>query len=294
MAFVKIHGEILDSSVWSLPHPTRIVWVTMLAMANEHGIVAASVDGLARRAVVTIAECETALAVFLGPDPHSRDGTSGERIEKVPGGWLVLNHGEYRDRQTHAQVLTAERVRRHREKIATRNAAGVTEGGVTPHLPTSPSEAEAEAEAEADPGPTLSSPPAPEKPASKHADLYAQPNFAAFWAIHPRGVGKLAAAKAWRKVPADLHDRIIADVARRLDAGGDWRAKLDRNEGDFIPHAATYLNGRRWEDSTTAGAGRGPSTAMAPAMKALLDKKLRRGNGLQVAPEPARLIGGGA
>ena len=116
MAFVKIHGELLDSSVWSLPHATRIVWVTMLAMADQNGIVAASVDGLARRAVVTLKECETALKVFLGPDKHSRDGTTGERIEKVPGGWLVLNHAEYRDRRTTMQIATAERVRRHRER----------------------------------------------------------------------------------------------------------------------------------------------------------------------------------
>lgn len=143
MSFVKLHGSILDSSVWSLPHPTRIVWLTMLAMADEHGIVEASVDGLARRAVVTIDECRQALASFLGPDPMSRDGGSGERIEKVPGGWLVLNHANYRDRQTRQQILTAARVARHRRKVA---ADRVTGNEVTPYLPTSPSEAEAEAE----------------------------------------------------------------------------------------------------------------------------------------------------
>lgn len=165
MAFVKIHGEILDSSVWSLPHATRIVWVTMLAMADEHGIVAASVDGLARRAVVSFKECETALKVFLGPDPNSRDGTTGERVEKVPGGWLVLNHAEYRDRRTTAQIATAERVRRHRKKREEQQAAaGVTANDVTPHLPTSPPEAEAEAEAEAE---SDNSPPTPQGGAGK-------------------------------------------------------------------------------------------------------------------------------
>jgi hypothetical protein len=116
MSFVKLHGSILDSSVWSQPHAVRIVWIAMLAMADENGVVSASVDGLARRAVVTIAECEQALAVFLGPDQHSRDGTTGERIERVPGGWLILNHKDYRDRQTRQQALTAARVARHREK----------------------------------------------------------------------------------------------------------------------------------------------------------------------------------
>jgi hypothetical protein len=116
MPFVKIHCTILDSSIWSLPHTTRIVWLTLLSMANQHGVVEASVDGLARRAVVTIDECQTALKSFLGPDPFSRDGTSGERIEVVPGGWFIINHGQHRDHRTEAQIQTAERVRRHREK----------------------------------------------------------------------------------------------------------------------------------------------------------------------------------
>lgn len=146
MSFVKLHGSILDSSVWGLSHPTRIVWLTMLAMADEHGVVSASVDGLARRAVVTIEECQHALASFLGPDPMSRDGGTGERIEKVPGGWLVLNHANYRDRQTRQQILTAARVAKHRKKAA--RDCGVTGNDVTPHLQTSPSEAEAEAEAD--------------------------------------------------------------------------------------------------------------------------------------------------
>jgi len=116
VSFVKIHGEILDSSIWGESHATRIVWITMLAMADADGIVEASTGGLARRAVVSREECEAALAVLLAPDPDSRDGTTGERLEKVPGGWLILNHAEYRDRRTHAQIQTAARVARHREK----------------------------------------------------------------------------------------------------------------------------------------------------------------------------------
>jgi hypothetical protein len=131
----------------------RIVWVTMLAMADENGIVSASVDGLARRAVVTIDECEKALAAFMGPDHRSRDDTTGERIEKVPGGWLILNHANYRERQTRQQVLTAARVARHRaKKSCSVTAPNVTP--VTPYLPLSPSEAEADAEADAESSPS--------------------------------------------------------------------------------------------------------------------------------------------
>jgi hypothetical protein len=116
VSFVKLHGSILDSSVWAEPHATRIVWITMLAMADQYGVVQASVSGLARRAVVSVSECRTALDTFLGPDPDSRDGTTGERITKVPGGWLVLNHAQYRDKRTDAQIATAKRVARHRAR----------------------------------------------------------------------------------------------------------------------------------------------------------------------------------
>ena len=143
MAFVKLHGTILDSSIWLDDHPTRLLWITMLVMADERGVVQASVGGLAARARITREECEAALAKFLGPDPDSRDQTSGERIERVPGGWLIINHANYRDKQTRQQALTAARVARHREKH--RRATG---NDVAPDNATSPSEAEADTEAE--------------------------------------------------------------------------------------------------------------------------------------------------
>lgn len=144
--FVKLHGTILDSSVWGLPDATRIVWITMLAMADADGVVSASVDGLARRAVVPVESCQKALKTFLGPDPYSRDGTDGQRIESIPGGWLILNHGEYRERRTDAQIQTAARVARHRAK-----SRGVTLGNdVTLGNARLRTEAEADAEADSD------------------------------------------------------------------------------------------------------------------------------------------------
>lgn len=127
MGYTKLHSTILDSSVWLEPAHVRLVWITMLAMADQHGVVHASVGGLAHRARVSKEEAHDAITRFLGPDPDSRDRTTGERIEEVPGGWLVLNHANYRDKQTREQALTAERVARHRERART-----VTERYVTP------------------------------------------------------------------------------------------------------------------------------------------------------------------
>ncbi len=142
LAFVKLHDSMLDSSVWGLPDSVRVVWVTMLMMCDADGVVQASESGLARRAKVTPRKVRYAIEVLSAPDGESRDGSSGERIERVPGGWLVLNYSEYRDRQTKQQMQTAARVEKHRAKV--RNARNA----VTVRNATSPLEAEGESEGE--------------------------------------------------------------------------------------------------------------------------------------------------
>lgn len=151
MPFVKIHQTILDSSIWLEPHPTRLLWITMLAMANEFGIVEASPSGLAARARITRDEMLVGVECLSSPDPDSKSQEyEGRRIEIVPGGWLVLNHMEYRDRRTTQQILTAERVRRHKERKAKQAKSGeikepllLTETSqVTVDNATSPSEAD--------------------------------------------------------------------------------------------------------------------------------------------------------
>jgi hypothetical protein len=120
--YVKIFETILDSSIWSESISTRVVWITMLAMADAEGFVCASVSGLARRANVTREQCEEALAAFLAPDPDSKSTEfDGRRIEVVDGGWVILNHGKYREMKTKKQLDAAERARRFREKNASKS-----------------------------------------------------------------------------------------------------------------------------------------------------------------------------
>lgn len=97
--FTKLHSSILTSSVWSESYPVRLVWVTMMAMADQDGEVHASILGLARQANVTLSECESAIKVFLSPDPYSRTKDhEGRRIEETDGGWLLLNFDKYREK----------------------------------------------------------------------------------------------------------------------------------------------------------------------------------------------------
>ena len=133
--FTKLVSDILTSSIWQCDNATRIVWIALLALKDKDGFVSASLPGLAHAARVTRAECETAIATFEAPDPDSRTpDNDGRRIEKVPGGWLVLNHFLYRERLSDdpETAQARERMRRFRDRrpftVTERN---VTEGCVT-------------------------------------------------------------------------------------------------------------------------------------------------------------------
>jgi len=148
--FTKLHGAIVHSSIWSEPLSVRVVWITMLAMANQNGMVEASESGLARAANVTREECAQALEILTGPDAESRDGTTGERVERVTGGFFVINYANYRDYQTEQQVLAAERAKAYRaNKREMREARTKRDASRTSRTVTRDA-TEAEAEAEAD------------------------------------------------------------------------------------------------------------------------------------------------
>lgn len=70
-------------------------------------------------------------------------------------------------------------------------------------------------------------------------------DFLKFWREYPKKVGKGAAYKIFNKL--DLTKKEKADIISALS----WQRKSEqwlRDNGQFIPHPATYLNQRRWED----------------------------------------------
>jgi hypothetical protein len=97
--YSKLFSCLTTSTIWCQDHPTRIVWITMLATCDSDGFVEGSIPGFANLARVTISEMEHALEILKGPDPYSRtQANEGRRIEDVPGGWRILNYADYRNR----------------------------------------------------------------------------------------------------------------------------------------------------------------------------------------------------
>lgn len=122
--YVKVFDSMLTSSVWQEAQATKVVWVTLLLLANKEGFAAASVPGLAHIAGVSMAECQHAIAVFSDPDPYSGSKVlEGRRIEAVEGGWHLVNHLKYREKLSTADRLEYKRqheqARRDRRKETT-------------------------------------------------------------------------------------------------------------------------------------------------------------------------------
>jgi len=121
MQFTKLFQSILDSTIWQEPSETKILWITMLAMADRNGEVQASMPGLAKRAGITLAQCESGLNFLLSPDRYSRTPDhEGRRVAPVDGGWQLLNHGKYR------ALLSAEERREYNRRKQAEYRAGKT------------------------------------------------------------------------------------------------------------------------------------------------------------------------
>lgn len=143
--YAKLFSSILMSSIWEESTETRLVWVTLLALADQNGHVDGTVKSLARVSRVSLEECQTALDCLLGPDPLDRSGVAeGRRIVPEQGGWRLVNHAAYR-----AKMSADER--RERDKVRKREArsSAVSAGRPqTSEIVRDVSQAEAEAKAD--------------------------------------------------------------------------------------------------------------------------------------------------
>ena len=120
-SFTKLFSSITESTVWCEPDRTRLLWITMLAMADRHGRVWGSIPGLANRARIPVEDCRAGIDTFLAPDRDSRTPDhDGRRIEPIDGGWRLLNHSKYRDLRDAESQRESKRVymanRRKKEK----------------------------------------------------------------------------------------------------------------------------------------------------------------------------------
>jgi hypothetical protein len=138
---------------------------------------------------------------------------------------------------------------KHEAKVAAgskggRRSADARKANVEAESKQNPSRTEAEfkqIQAEGKPEPE----PEPE-PITAKAVIHAHPSlessFNQFWEAWPRAEGKKSAFTAWTKAVKKTQPEVIISVAKAFSASPH------RPEKQFIPFAATWLNGERWTD----------------------------------------------
>ena len=231
MAYTKLWHKIVTSSIWDADNETRILWITMLALANRDGYVEASKKSLALLSRIADPQCDHALAVLLSPDPESRTKTEdGRRIESVDGGWMILNYQLYRDATSDDphSVSARERQRIHRGNMKLRDC----------HT-TSRDTASASESASAD------------ESSLSEGGCKGETRFDEFWIEWPKHFRKADRKKCeakWRSEKLDtIADKIMASV-KAWKSSKQWQ----KDGGQFIPAPLVWLNKATWEVELSA------------------------------------------
>jgi hypothetical protein len=256
--YTKLFSSITESTVWGEAYATRIVWVTMLAMADAQGDVYGAVPGLARRANVTLPEVEAALAAFLTPDPYSRTkDDDGRRIEEIEGGWHLINHGKY------SAIRGTDERREYKRQWDRENRPSGHARSVRQQSDNSPTKPDSPAPPALTPTPDLKE--QEQKSSARQAE-----RFADFWAVYPKKVKRKDAEALWTRRKFDaIADALIADVLNRAANDDGWQR-------GYVPDPTTYLNQERWNDEVRAAptARAGPA-APAPSRALLAMQKIQ-------------------
>lgn len=247
--YAKIFASLWDGTLYGKTE-ALLVFIFLLTRSNSDGFVRVVPEAIAGPTGLSLEAVLSAIEVLEAPDPQS--GTKDEEGRKMLrigpiGSWQIVNYVKYRNMRDQDTIReqTRERVRRHRED-GNAPKRDVTLG----NAPKRQEEGEAEGEVEANRTNTLRHSPNDGAGVDKSLKSDWKETFDDFWKPYPRKVQRVEALKSWMKL-VNGHDRssLSALVDEILD-GLTWyqRREWYGRPEDKIPHAATWLNQRRWED----------------------------------------------
>lgn len=249
--YSKLFSSILDSSIWLEEDSTRIVWLTLLAAKDGEGFARfAAVDNLARRANVSIEKTEIAVGILEAPDrKSSNQDNDGRRIERVPGGWVVLNAQIYDGmvRRDDERRATRDRVAKHREKKRAANGSAPTK--------------------------------------ERLSDEAVDADFERAWALYPKRSGSNSKADALRQWTARLAKKVATPAD--MIAGVERYAAFIRAKGDegteFVMQGVRFFGrGQHFTEAWTLPGDRNGAQSRGGArsdVDAGIADELRQGGG---------------
>ena len=269
MGFAKLDQGIVNSTIWVQPPDVLKTWIWFLSQADRHGVVRVAAPALAMTCMVPLDRMREILALLEAPDPDSRTSAhEGRRIEKIEGGWLILNYLAYRqqrdtdERREYQQAWDrANRPSGH----ARRKAAQDSPTAVRPQSDksdairprTTHAEAEAEAEAELPIGESVAS----------TEDFTGRATLAGLACRQMRDAGcaqtnpshpDLLAALAEGVTPEVLADTVREGIAQNIRKPFGWAIATARGR---------HADGARTVPMRVVDAARGPPQTLVPTSK---------------------------
>lgn len=92
--------------------------------------------------------------------------------------------------------------------------------------------------------------------------------FPVFWKLYPRKEKKPRALRAWLKIDPRPPVAIIGEAVERQKQSEQWQ----KDGGQFIPHPASWLNDRQWEDRGVEDVAKGEAAARVARIQAMKDQ----------------------
>jgi len=170
--------------------------------------------------------------------------TASGWLEITGNGLEIHDWYEYAGKLIDRRKADAERARKKRAAASASPSVGTTSAGHPQDVGrTSASTVQYS---------TLPNSTVPIKPSNEGNDEPGEPTpsaqerrFAEFWQAYPKKVGKKAALGSWKRIKPDaaLFDKIMAAV-EAAKGSRQWQ----RDDGQYIPNPATWLNQGRWDD----------------------------------------------
>jgi hypothetical protein len=258
MGWVRLDDAFYDHQKQSGAGPlAELLWVRALAWSNRN-----LTDGFIPRVQVRRLADYAEDCDWMGR-PQMPDMLAGKLVEvglwdEIEGGYQVH---DYHDFQPTSGQVRGQQANQHEAKVAggKARAAGAKrdqQGRLIPAGQGQQSQQDDQQEASSPPPAPLAlvqpqPQPQPQEANQKHtstapANAFAE-RFEEFWQAYPRKVGKPAALKAWKRIRNATPETVIAGVQ---PWSSSWTAM--KTDIKFVPHPATWLNDRRWEDTPAA------------------------------------------
>lgn len=228
--YARIFQSIYDGTLvedWR----ALVTFQQMLVLCDADGVVDMTPRAISRRTGIPIEHIEAGIHVLESADPTSRtEAEEGRRIIRVDPhrewGWYIVNYKKYKeirneeDRREYMRKYMADR--RKDQKLTDVNSK--QELAKLAHI---------DVDVDVNKNTCASNPDA-------------LTPFDIFWQAYPKKKSKGQAEKAWRKInPSEqLQDRIL-NAIEQAKTSVDWK----KDNGQFIPYPATWLNAKGWEDA---------------------------------------------